>query len=156
MKLLWLANIKAKIITRLIISSLCQRNIEGITLGCNWINAILIEPHLITSCLEICSFLVSASTIDRCVVPNLQLTITFCYDRNTLIAFCLEGLYRLVTFCATMNIFNLYGYYVCSVRIFTDIWILIWILSWLDILCLWLVGCIILSWLHIMFMVGRL
>ena len=87
-------------------------------------NAIPIDPHLITSCLEICSFFVSASTVDRCVVPNPQLTITFCYDGDTLITFYLDG-YMLITFCTIMDISNLYGYYVCSVRIFTDIWILI-------------------------------
>ena len=74
-------------------------------------NAIPIDPHLITSRLEICSFLVSVSAVDRCVVPNPQLTITFCYDGDTLITFCLYG-YRLITFCATMGISNIYGYYV--------------------------------------------
>ena len=71
-------------------------------------NAIVIDPHLITSHLEICSFLVIASIVDRCVVSNPS---TFCYDEDTLITFCLYG-YRLITFCTTMDISNLYGYYV--------------------------------------------
>ena len=84
-------------------------------------NVIPIDPYLISSRLEICSFLVSA--VDRCVVSYHQLTINFCYDGDTFIIFCLDG-YKLITFCATIDIYYLDGYYV-NEWIFRDIWILV-------------------------------
>ena len=75
-------------------------------------NVIPIDPHLITSRLEICGFLVF---VDECVVSYPKLIITFCFDGDTLVIFCLDG-YKLITFCAVMNnyrymvIMLMYGY----------------------------------------------
>ena len=71
------------------------------------------DPHFINSHLEICSFVISV--VDGCVVHNPQLTITFCFDGETLITFCLDKLW-LITFCDNMDIYRcmasmlMYGY----------------------------------------------
>ena len=76
-------------------------------------NVIPIDPHLIMSRLEMCSFLIFV--IEGYVVSYPQLTITFCFNGNTLVTFCLNG-YRLIIFCAIMNnyifmiIMLMYGY----------------------------------------------